>query len=90
MHTLLSTSQITIDIDSLFDGPYFYLPHLCAFRGALPGPLLFHPQGCREGPPRRKDSRAQVREIVVIGGSTRMPRMAKFVSDLSMARSPTS
>ncbi|AOA63193.1 ATPase involved in protein folding [Komagataella phaffii CBS 7435] len=87
--TLSSSAQTSIEIDSLFEGIDFYtsitrarFEELCAdlFRSTIE-------------PVERvlKDSKldkSQVHEIVLVGGSTRIPKVQKLVSDFFNGKEP--
>ena len=80
--TLSSSAQTSIEIDSLYEGIDFYtsitrarFEELCAdlFRSTLDpvGKVLAD----------AKIDKSQVEEIVLVGGSTRIPKIQKLVSD---------
>lgn len=80
--TLSSTSSATIEIDSLFEGIDFYtsisrarFEELCStlFRGTL-DPV----EKCLKDAQISKD---KIDEIVLVGGSTRIPKIQKLLSD---------
>jgi len=80
--TLSSATQATVEIDSLFDGIDFYsqitrarFEELCGdlFRGTL-GPVERVLQDAK------MDKRA-VHDVVLVGGSTRIPKVQQLVSD---------
>jgi heat shock protein 1/8 len=81
--TLSSSAQTTIEIDSLFDGVDFYtsitrarFEELCAdlFRATI--------EPCEQVLSDAKISKGQIDEVVLVGGSTRIPRIQKLLSDL--------
>ncbi|KAJ8468711.1 hypothetical protein ONZ51_g9466 [Trametes cubensis] len=87
--TLSSAAQTTIEIDSLFEGIDFYtsltrarFEELCQdlFRSTL-DPVE---KVLRDA----KIDKAQVHEIVLVGGSTRIPRIVKLVSDFFNGKEP--
>ncbi|KAH9900747.1 heat shock protein 70 family, partial [Cubamyces lactineus] len=88
-HTLSSAAQTTIEINSLFEGTDFYtsltrarFKELCQdlFRSTL-GPIekVLHDA---------KINKAQVHEIVLVGGSTRIPHIIKLISDFFNDKEP--
>mgnify|MGYP001121646050 CR=1 FL=1 len=87
--TLSSAAQASIEIDSLFDGVDFYtsitrarFEELCAdlFRGTL-DPVERVLQDS-------KMDKSKVNEIVLVGGSTRIPKIQKLVSDFFNGKEP--
>lgn len=87
--TLSSSAQTSIEIDSLFEGIDFYtsitrarFEELCAdlFRSTL-DPVE---KVLRDS----KLDKSQVDEIVLVGGSTRIPRVQKLVSDFFNGKEP--
>ncbi|VDO34176.1 unnamed protein product [Haemonchus placei] len=81
--TLSSSSQASIEIDSLFEGIDFYtnitrarFEELCAdlFRSTM-DPVE---KSLRDA----KMDKSQVHDIVLVGGSTRIPKVQKLLSDL--------
>ena len=87
--TLSSAAQTSIEIDSLFDGIDFYtsltrarFEELCQdlFRGTL-DPVE---KVLRDS----KIDKSNVHEIVLVGGSTRIPRIIKLVSDFFNGKEP--
>ena len=87
--TLSSAAQTTIEIDSLFEGVDFYtsitrarFEELCAdlFRGTL-DPV----EKCIRD---AKIDKNTVHEIVLVGGSTRIPKVQKLVSDFFNGKEP--
>src|SRR5882757_7245484 len=87
--TLSSATNTTIEIDSLFEGIDFYtsptracFEELCQdlFRGTLePVEKVLRDS---------KIDKANVHEIVLVGGSTRIPRIVKLVSDFFNGKEP--
>ncbi|KAG2147098.1 heat shock cognate 70 [Suillus cothurnatus] len=87
--TLSSATQTSIEIDSLFEGIDFYtsltrarFEELCAdlFRSTLePVEKVLRDS---------KIDKANVHEIVLVGGSTRIPRIVKLVSDFFNGKEP--
>nr|AFI60316.1 heat shock protein 70 [Eulimnogammarus verrucosus] len=80
--TLSSSTQASIEIDSLYDGIDFYtsvtrarFEELCAdlFRGTL-DPVE---KSLRDA----KLDKGQIQEIVLVGGSTRIPKIQKLLQD---------
>ncbi|KAJ3194078.1 70-kilodalton heat shock protein [Irineochytrium annulatum] len=87
--TLSSAAQTTIEIDSLFDGVDFYtsitrarFEELCQdlFRSTI-DPVE---KVLRDS----KIDKASVNEIVLVGGSTRIPKVQKLVSDFFNGKEP--
>ncbi|ODQ53139.1 heat shock protein 70 [Saitoella complicata NRRL Y-17804] len=87
--TLSSSAQTSIEIDSLFEGVDFYtsitrarFEELCQdlFRGTL-DPVE---KVLRDS----KIDKSSVHEIVLVGGSTRIPRVQKLVSDYFNGKEP--
>ncbi|KAI9005638.1 hsp71-like protein [Hyaloraphidium curvatum] len=87
--TLSSSAQTTIEIDSLFEGVDFYtsitrarFEELCAdlFRGTL-DPVE---KVLRDS----KIDKGSVNEIVLVGGSTRIPKIQKLVQDFFNGKEP--
>ncbi|SCZ97733.1 BZ3500_MvSof-1268-A1-R1_Chr4-3g07414 [Microbotryum saponariae] len=87
--TLSSAAQTTIEIDSLFEGIDFYtsitrarFEELCQdlFRGTM-DPVE---KVLRDS----KIDKASVHEIVLVGGSTRIPKVQKLVSDFFSGKEP--
>ncbi|KAI3629294.1 hypothetical protein MIR68_012671, partial [Amoeboaphelidium protococcarum] len=87
--TLSSATQASIEIDSLFEGVDFYtsitrarFEELCGdlFRGTL-DPVE---KVLRDS----KIDKSQVDEIVLVGGSTRIPKVQKLVSDFFNGKEP--
>ncbi|KAI0082794.1 heat shock cognate 70 [Panus rudis PR-1116 ss-1] len=87
--TLSSATQTTIEIDSLYEGIDFYtsitrarFEELCQdlFRSTLePVEKVLRDS---------KIDKSNVHEIVLVGGSTRIPRIAKLVSDFFNGKEP--
>ncbi|KAJ3735368.1 heat shock cognate 70 [Lentinula guzmanii] len=87
--TLSSAAQTSIEIDSLYEGIDFYtaltrarFEELCQdlFRGTLePVEKVLRDS---------KIDKANVHEIVLVGGSTRIPRIVKLVSDFFNGKEP--
>ena len=87
--TLSSAAQTTIEIDSLFEGVDFYtsitrarFEELCQdlFRSTLePVEKVLRDS---------KIDKSNVHEIVLVGGSTRIPRIIKLVSDFFNGKEP--
>ncbi|KAK4687089.1 heat shock 70kDa protein 1/2/6/8, partial [Tremellales sp. Uapishka_1] len=87
--TLSSAAQTTIEIDSLFDGIDFYtsitrarFEELCQdlFRSTMePVDKVIRDS---------KIDKSNVHEIVLVGGSTRIPKIQKLVSDMFSGREP--
>ncbi|XP_022643827.1 heat shock-related 70 kDa protein 2-like [Varroa destructor] len=80
--TLSSSTQTSIEIDSLFDGVDFYstitrarFEELCSdmFRSTL--------EPVQKALKDAKLEKNQVHEVVLVGGSTRIPRIQKLLSD---------
>jgi heat shock protein 1/8 len=80
--TLSSSTEASIEIDSLFDGDDFYakitrarFEELCAdlFRNSL--------DSVEEAIRQAKMDKSEIHEIVLVGGSTRIPRVQKLLSD---------
>jgi heat shock protein 1/8 len=88
-HNLSSATQTFIEIDSLFEGVDFYtsltrarFKELCQdlFRGTLePVEMVLR---------NSKIDKSNVHEIVLFGGSTRIPRIIKLVSDFFNGKEP--
>uniref|UniRef100_UPI0037E7E97A heat shock 70 kDa protein 1-like n=1 Tax=Semicossyphus pulcher TaxID=241346 RepID=UPI0037E7E97A len=85
--TLSSSSQASIEIDSLFEGTDFYtsitrarFEELCSdlFRGTL--------EPVEKALRDAKMDKAQIHEIVLVGGSTRIPKIQKLLQDLFNGR----
>lgn len=80
--TLSSSTQASIEIDSLYEGVDFYtsvtrarFEELCAdlFRGTL--------EPVEKSLRDAKMDKAQIHEIVMVGGSTRIPKIQKLLQD---------
>lgn len=80
--TLSSSTEASIEIDSLYDGIDFYtkisrarFEELCSdlFRGSL--------DSVEQALRQAKMDKASIHEIVLVGGSTRIPRVQKLLSD---------
>ena len=87
--TLSSAAQTSIEIDSLFEGIDFYtsltrarFEELCQdlFRSTL--------EPVEKVLRDAKVDKSQVHEIVLVGGSTRIPRIVKLVSDFFNGKEP--
>ncbi|KAF9520572.1 hypothetical protein BS47DRAFT_1311530 [Hydnum rufescens UP504] len=87
--TLSSAAQTSIEIDSLFEGIDFYtsltrarFEELCQdlFRGTL--------EPVEKVLRDAKIDKSNVHEIVLVGGSTRIPRIIKLVSDFFNGKEP--
>ena len=87
--TLSSSAQTSIEIDSLYEGIDFYtsitrarFEELCAdlFRSTL--------DPVEKVLKDAKIDKAQVHEIVLVGGSTRIPKVQKLVSDFFNGKEP--
>ncbi|KAL0470074.1 heat shock protein 70 [Neurospora intermedia] len=87
--TLSSSAQTSIEIDSLFEGIDFYtsitrarFEELCQdlFRSTL--------QPVDRVLTDAKIDKSQVHEIVLVGGSTRIPRIQKLISDYFAGKEP--
>ncbi|POY70934.1 hypothetical protein BMF94_6112 [Rhodotorula taiwanensis] len=87
--TLSSAAQTTIEIDSLFEGIDFYTSITRARFEELCGDLF---RGTMDPVEKvLKDSKidkGSVHEIVLVGGSTRIPRVQKLVSDFFNGKEP--
>jgi len=88
--TLSSSTQTTIEIDSLFEGIDFFssltrarFEEICMdlFRGTL-DPVE---KVLRDA----KMSKSQVHEIVLVGGSTRIPKVQQLLSDFFNGKEPS-
>ncbi|KAL2913729.1 Hsp70 chaperone [Polyrhizophydium stewartii] len=87
--TLSSTAQTSIEIDSLYEGVDFYtsitrarFEELCAdlFRGTIePVEKVLRDS---------KIDKASVDEVVLVGGSTRIPKIQKLISDFFNGKEP--
>ncbi|XP_073455034.1 heat shock 70 kDa protein-like [Aquarana catesbeiana] len=85
--TLSSSTQASIEIDSLYEGIDFYtsitrarFEELCAdlFRGTL--------EPVEKALRDSKLDKSQIHEIVLVGGSTRIPRVQKLLQDFFNGR----
>lgn len=85
--TLSSSTEASIEIDALYDGVDFYtkitrarFEELCSdlFRNSL--------DSVEEALTQAKMDKASIHEIVLVGGSTRIPRVQKLLSDFFNGR----
>jgi len=80
--TLSSSSSASIEIDSLFDGKDFYSSITRARFEELCGDLF---RGCIEPVEKvlrdSKMDKGDIHDIVMVGGSTRIPKVQKMLSD---------
>lgn len=87
--TLSSAAQTTIEIDSLFEGIDFYTSITRARFEELCGDLFSHTLEPVEKVLRdSKIDKGSVNEIVLVGGSTRIPRVQKLLRDFFNGREP--
>ena len=87
--TLSSAAQTTIEIDSLFEGIDFYTSITRARFEELCQDLFRSTMDPVEKVLRdSKIDKANVHEIVLVGGSTRIPRVQKLVSDYFNGKEP--
>lgn len=87
--TLSSSAQASIEIDSLFEGNDFYTTVTRARFEELCGDLFRSTLDPVEKVIRdSKIDKANVHEIVLVGGSTRIPRIIKQVADCFGGRDP--
>ncbi|PWN51538.1 heat shock protein 70 [Violaceomyces palustris] len=87
--TLSSAAQTTIEIDSLFEGIDFYTSITRARFEELCGDLFSHTIDPVEKVLRdSKIDKGSVHEIVLVGGSTRIPRVQKLLRDFFNGREP--
>jgi L1 cell adhesion molecule like protein len=87
--TLSSAAQTTIEIDSLFEGIDFYTSITRARFEELCGDLFSHTIEPVEKVLRdSKIDKGSVDEIVLVGGSTRIPRVQKLLRDFFNGREP--
>ena len=87
--TLSSAAQTTIEIDSLFEGIDFYTSITRARFEELCGDLFSHTIDPVEKVLRdAKIDKGSVNEIVLVGGSTRIPRVQKLLRDFFNGREP--
>lgn len=87
--TLSSAAQTSIEIDSLFEGIDFYTSITRARFEELCGDLFRATMDPVEKVLRdSKIDKANVHEIVLVGGSTRIPRIQRHVSDFFNGKEP--
>ncbi|KAI8979450.1 hsp71-like protein [Mycotypha africana] len=87
--TLSSATQTTIEIDSLFEGVDFYTSLTRARFEELNQDLFRNTMEPVEKVLRdSKIDKAQVHDIVLVGGSTRIPKIQKMVSDFFNGKEP--
>ncbi|KAF8214972.1 heat shock protein 70 family [Mycena galopus ATCC 62051] len=87
--TLSSATQTSIEIDSLFEGIDFYTSLTRARFEELCGDLFRSTLEPVEKVLRdSKIDKSSVHEIVLVGGSTRIPRIVKLVSDFFNGKEP--
>jgi len=87
--TLSSAAQTSIEIDSLFDGIDFYTSITRARFEELCQDLFRSTMDPVEKVLRDfKIDKSSVNEIVLVGGSTRIPKIQKLVSDMFSGREP--
>ncbi|RXK42508.1 hsp71-like protein [Tremella mesenterica] len=87
--TLSSAAQTSIEIDSLFDGIDFYTSITRARFEELCQDLFRSTMEPVEKVLRdSKMDKASVHEIVLVGGSTRIPKIQKMVSDMFSGKEP--
>ena len=87
--TLSSAAQTSIEIDSLFDGIDFYTSITRARFEELCQDLFRSTMDPVEKVLRdSKIDKSNVNEIVLVGGSTRIPKVQKLVSDMFSGREP--
>jgi len=87
--TLSSAAQTSIEIDSLFDGVDFYTSITRARFEELCQDLFRSTMDPVEKVLRdSKIDKSSVNEIVLVGGSTRIPKIQKLVSDMFSGREP--
>lgn len=87
--TLSSAAQTSIEIDSLFEGIDFYTSITRARFEELCGDLFSHTIEPVEKVLRdAKIDKGSVNEIVLVGGSTRIPRVQKLLRDFFNGREP--
>ncbi|KAJ1023000.1 hypothetical protein NDA13_005049 [Ustilago tritici] len=85
--TLSSAAQTTIEIDSLFEGIDFYTSITRARFEELCGDLFSHTIEPVEKVLRdSKIDKGSVHEIVLVGGSTRIPKVQKLLTDFFNGR----
>ena len=81
--TLSSSTQASIEIDSLFEGTDFYTSMTRARFEELNADMFRSTMEPVEKALRdAKISKAQIHEIVLVGGSTRIPKVQKLLQDL--------
>ncbi|KAG1767405.1 heat shock protein 70, partial [Suillus occidentalis] len=87
--TLSSATQTSIEINSLFEGIDFYtsLTHTC-FKELCMDLLCSTLEPVKKVLRDSKIDKANVHEIVLIGGSTCIPRIVKLVSDFFNGKEP--
>ena len=86
---LSSSSQTSIEIDSLFEGVDFYTSITRARFEELCGDLFRSTLDPVEKVLRdAKLDKSQIEEIVLVGGSTRIPKIQKLVSDFFNGKEP--
>jgi L1 cell adhesion molecule like protein len=87
--TLSSAAQTTIEIDSLFEGVDFYTSLTRARFEELNQDLFRNTMEPVEKVLRdSKIDKSQVHDIVLVGGSTRIPKVQKLVSDFFNGKEP--
>jgi heat shock 70kDa protein 1/6/8 len=87
---LSSASQTSIEIDSLFDGIDFYTSITRSRFEELCRDLFYDTLDPIENVlSESKIDKADVHEIVLVGGSTRIPRIVKFISDFFNGKNPS-
>ncbi|KAL7416286.1 hsp71-like protein [Mrakia frigida] len=87
--TLSSTAQTTLEIDSLFDGIDFYTSLTRAKLEELCQQLFENLTTPIEKVLRDSDiAKDEVHEIVLVGGSTRIPKVRELVSDFFNGKEP--
>jgi heat shock protein 1/8 len=87
--TLSSSAQTTVEIDSLYDGIDFYTSITRARFEELCQDLFRSTMDPVERVLRdSKIDKSSVHEIVLVGGSTRIPRIQKLVSDFFNGKEP--
>ncbi|CAO3632840.1 unnamed protein product [Mucor hiemalis] len=88
--TLSSAAQTTIEIDSLFEGADFYTSLTRARFEELNQDLFRKTMEPVEKVLRdSKIDKSQVHDIVLVGGSTRIPKVQKMVSDFFNGKEPS-
>ncbi len=80
--TLPSAAQTSIEIDSLFDGIDFYTSLTRARSARISSAAV--EKVLRDS----KIKKSNVHEIVLVGGSTRIPKIVKLVSDFFNGKEP--